>query len=328
MEVPSPSIALPYDRFEGVLTEQVAAHLQEVGFVIIDNAFGEEWCQALRREIKLLYDDNLLYLNKTYYEGRREEGKFKFSYAISKPNIYELDLIDPSIRRKTPYFQKFYEDSFLRDHLTGLIPQVSLDCTDIKVQLNTGKGGCFPMHFDTSEEVSTRQITGTLYLNPHWTPQDGGHLRVYPFPYKHVDIEPIMDRLVLFSGHQTLHRVLPSTAERYCVTLWFSGSAAPGYCPCTFPWLKQIEGLSLLLNPVNRKSFAKVVYDKEWAQSVQESFGDSEHVEKVLQSHKKNVDTVKAQIGPTLALFLQENLPLNHDDNFHKYTTPLGHNPQ
>lgn len=115
------------------------------------------------------------------------------------------------------------------------------------------------MHFDTTQQVSSRQLTGTLYLNPDWKPGDGGELRVYPFPYKHVDIEPLMDRLVLFSGHQTLHRVLPSKAEsRYCVTLWFSGSAAPDFRPCSFSWLKGVEGLGFLLNPINR--FAELFF--------------------------------------------------------------------
>jgi Rps23 Pro-64 3,4-dihydroxylase Tpa1-like proline 4-hydroxylase len=59
---------------------------------------------------------------------------------------------------------------------------------DIKIQYNAGQGGCFPMHFDTTPQVSNRQITGTLYLNPDWKPSDGGQLRVYPFPYDKVNI--------------------------------------------------------------------------------------------------------------------------------------------
>ena len=44
------------------------------------------------------------------------------------------------------------------------------------------------MHFDTHLEASQRQITGTLYLNPDWKPEDGGQLRVYPFPYDQVSL--------------------------------------------------------------------------------------------------------------------------------------------
>lgn len=96
-------IQFPYERIEAALTEQVAARIEDVGFAVIgefdsfevhnleDNVFGTEWCNALRQEIKLLYDRNLLYSNKTYYEGRKEEGKFKFSYAISK--VFQIDFV-------------------------------------------------------------------------------------------------------------------------------------------------------------------------------------------------------------------------------------------
>lgn len=66
-----------------------------------------------------------------------------------------------------------------------------------------------------------------------------------------------------------------------------------------------------------------MVYDEEWARSVKESFGDSEEVEKVLQTHKKDVDSIKSQIGPALSSFLKDNLPLDHDENFKRYITPL-----
>ena len=72
--------------------------------------------------------------------------------------------------------------------MNAIFPDVTINCLDIKVQLNTGCGGCFPMHFDTTQQVSDRQITGTLYLNPKWKQGDGGELRVYPFPYQYVCI--------------------------------------------------------------------------------------------------------------------------------------------
>ena len=68
---------------------------------------------------------------------------------------------------------------------------------------------------------------------------------------------------------------------------------------------------------------AKVVYEEEWAQSILESFGRSEEVEKVLQTHKQNVKDIMKKISPMLVSFLKETLPLDHDDNLRKYTTPL-----
>lgn len=54
-------------------------------------------------------------------------------------------------------------------------------------------------------------------------PRDGGQLRLYPFPQSSsLDIDPIHDRLVLFTSRTMLHRVLPSQKERYCFTIWIS----------------------------------------------------------------------------------------------------------
>ena len=59
------------------------------------------------------------------------------------------------------------------------------------------------------------------YLNPDWTPGDGGELVLYPFPEPPVKVEPVMGRVVLFSAANMLHRVLPSGKPRMCYTTWF-----------------------------------------------------------------------------------------------------------
>ncbi len=59
--------------------------------MVVDNIFGAEWTNALRREIRLLFDQNKLYhfeetlilplrySNRTYYEGKKnDDGKFRY----------------------------------------------------------------------------------------------------------------------------------------------------------------------------------------------------------------------------------------------------------
>ena len=36
----------------------------------------------------------------------------------------------------------------------------------IKLQVNAGGGGCFPMHCDSDELLDGRRITSIFYLNP------------------------------------------------------------------------------------------------------------------------------------------------------------------
>jgi hypothetical protein len=38
----------------------------------------------------------------------------------------------------------------------------------IKLQYNAGSGGCFPMHFDSDEQLDGRRVTTIIYLNPRW----------------------------------------------------------------------------------------------------------------------------------------------------------------
>ena len=71
-----------------------------------------------------------------------------------------------------------------------------------------GKGGCFPLHYDSDEQVDGRRVTAIFYLNTDWQPSHGGQLQLFPFPDSPVEIAPVADRLVLFSSCRMLHRYL------------------------------------------------------------------------------------------------------------------------
>ena len=62
------------------------------------------------------------------------------------------------------------------------------------------------MHYDSDEQVDGRRVTAIFYLNSDWRPSHGGQLQLFPFPDDPVAIEPIADRLVLFSSCRMLHR--------------------------------------------------------------------------------------------------------------------------
>ena len=72
--------------------------------------------------------------------------------------------------------------------------------------LHAGSGGCFPLHYDSDEQVDGRRVTAIFYLNDTWQPCDGGQLQLFPLPDPPVQIDPIADRLVLFSSCRMLHR--------------------------------------------------------------------------------------------------------------------------
>jgi hypothetical protein len=121
-----------------------------------------------------------------------------------------------------------------------------------KVQANDGGGGCFPFHFDTAPGIGDgKRVTAIYYLNGGWAPGDGGELEVNAFPYGPTAdslVEPLGDRLVLFSSREILHRVLPSKVPRFCVTFWVyeaeaaaAAAEAGGKPPATRarPWARK-----------------------------------------------------------------------------------------
>lgn len=108
-----------------------------------------------------------------------------------------------------------------------------------------GGGTHYARHFDSlpEHEEPRRRLTAVFYLNPDWLTEHGGCLRAYipasiaslvpgTIELKSgllssgesewaVDIEPRLDRLVLFASDWLEHEVLPSNAERYALTTFF-----------------------------------------------------------------------------------------------------------
>lgn len=97
--------------------------------------------------------------------GRREGGKFAYTFAVAKPNIHEIDVIDEEIKEIVPGLKILSEDTTLMTHLNQIFPELHLNKLELKVQFNSGRGGCFPIHIDTSPSVSSRQVTCILYVN-------------------------------------------------------------------------------------------------------------------------------------------------------------------
>eukprot|EP00041_Stephanoeca_diplocostata_P016604 m.328050 g.328050 ORF g.328050 m.328050 type:complete len:795 (+) comp20423_c0_seq1:157-2541(+) len=85
-----------------------------------------------------------------------------------------------------------------------------------------GNGARYIKHCDNPHR-NGRKLTVLYYLNNGWRAGDGGELRVYDSAGGVVrDIEPVLDRVVLFFSDQRVpHEVLPAHKERFAVTLWF-----------------------------------------------------------------------------------------------------------
>ena len=98
---------------------------------------------------------------------------------------------------------------------------------DVQLALYPGGGARYVRHRDAFPGAAgdNRRLTAILYLNPEWEPAHGGQLRLYADEGP-VDVEPLLDRLVVFLSERVEHEVLPVQAPRLALTAWFYGRTA------------------------------------------------------------------------------------------------------
>ncbi|PNW74928.1 hypothetical protein CHLRE_12g504100v5 [Chlamydomonas reinhardtii] len=289
--------------FERVITPEVAEHLGAQGYAVVDGVFGGEAARRLRGEVVRLYEGGHMHKNCTHLV------KDNSTSLVEKAHIHEAELtLDSGVQAAAPLCSALNTDRTLATMISLFLPQLTLDSQAIKLQYNAGGGGCFPMHYDSDEQLDGRRVTAIFYLNPDWTEADGGQLRLYPFPGAPVDVAPREDRLVLFASTRMAHRVLPAAAPRCCFTIWLSQSRRRAFVRQA-PSLSALEPSSpddvaaaarFLLHPAVRQHVSKLVYAEEWARSLEESHGDSDTRGAMLEQHHKEVDIIRRSLAKYL----------------------------
>ena len=80
-------------------------------------------------------------------------------------------------------------------------------------------GSRFARHIDNTTGDG-RRLTLLIYLNPHWTEELGGALRLTPPKGPPVDVYPMGGRLAMFYSAECPHEVMPTYGDRHAITLW------------------------------------------------------------------------------------------------------------
>lgn len=122
------------------------------------------------------------------------------------------------------------------DEATGAFRDASARFTELMAQLNEAAwfglrrfdlqlaryqpGAKYVRHRDTFPGDDNRRVTAIVYLNSGWQPTHGGQLRIHVTPP--IDVEPRLDRLVVFRSELVEHEVLPAGEERWALTAWYS----------------------------------------------------------------------------------------------------------
>lgn len=85
-----------YKRLYSALNGETAATLQKYGFAVIDNVLGATEAHALRQEICWMFKEKMLFSNHTAFVEHHSSGhKPNISSLISKPNVYEAEILPP-----------------------------------------------------------------------------------------------------------------------------------------------------------------------------------------------------------------------------------------
>lgn len=110
-------------------------------------------------------------------------------------------------------------------HFTALMQPLNeaawLGLRSFDLQLSHyGPGAHYGRHLDAFPGKDNRRVTAIVYLNEHWQPAHGGLLRLHLEPP--INLEPTLDRLVIFRSELVEHEVLESKADRWALTAWFS----------------------------------------------------------------------------------------------------------
>ena len=300
--------------------------LEATGFVTMDGVSGGTgWAGRVAQEIEGLHASRLLVESFNKLTTQRGAGGESEGTVIPKKHIFELDLmlanqiVAPDALKLCPAITEFVDTHGpeIACRLNEACPALRLTGVDtVKVQLNEGQGGCFPMHYDTSSAISNRAVTALVYLNQQWAPGDGGELRLYPFPLAPADVQPVFDRMAIFCATETLHRVMPSNARRLVFSIWFASEDSEALCfPTRLPAEVSaraavdpaLAGLLPTLMPrPNRRLLAKVLYRQEYRESFLEAFGDNPTVRSALQVDEKETGRAAGLLSEEMAALLRD----------------------
>lgn len=198
-----------------LLTGADVAALGERGALVRDGFLGEPAALALHREAAALAAAGRL-----RPAGVSRGAGYRFDADIRGDEIAWVapEEAPPALAALHARFVAL-RDALNREAWLGL------DRLDVQLARYPGGGARYRRHRDAFPGRSSRRVTAIYYLNPGWRPEAGGRLRLY-LGESTLDVEPVLDRLVVFLSERVEHEVLPAIAPRLAVTAWFYGRDA------------------------------------------------------------------------------------------------------
>ena len=317
-----PTASTLRERFSDAIARADVDALRARGWCVVDDFLDSRDADAFRDELERLSDarrrtDDDDGCASTTDDGRRyvrpNRTKFGATHVFGKPHIYECDLHDEATLGETrdddayATMWAFFDASEdgLASAFERVMPEMRLrrgkTSRTVKLQVNEGRGGCFPWHYDNPGPPSNRALTCILYLNPEWRSGDGGALRVQPFCGVAATIAPRHNRLAVFYSDRVLHRVMPSRARRrYCATVWLDGDF-DNSTALTLNAREALEDVGKTAESLARgnaqRALSRAVYADEYEASLVECMGDAPGAREMLDAHYEHCRAVKKNEG-------------------------------
>ena len=118
-------------------------------------------------------------------------------------------------------------DELVLDHLSRACPKRLgglADRTHAMLAEYPGRGSRFVRHVDNTGRDG-RRLTVLCYLNPDYTGEHGGALKVYDVDdadgTRGVEVAPAAGTIAMFYADEVPHEVLPSARSRHSFTVWY-----------------------------------------------------------------------------------------------------------
>ena len=276
-----------------------AVALERNGWCEVDGLLGPRMAGALVAEVTWLGAKGLVIPNRSYFGGT----------LVTKPGVAEMDLDVAPVRERVPACGalRLTHAPALAAALADACPFLGLDAArddavTVKVQVNDGRGGCFPHHFDNAGPPSRRALTCLCYLNAGWSDGDGGELELLPFLAPGgmpIRVAPTLDHWCMFRSDRVLHRTLPAHKPRLCFTVWIDGVATNAEedlvlrAPPQGADRAAVETTArqLALGGPQQRAISRALYADAYEQSLREGLagGDPAVLEACLVTHAKSV---------------------------------------
>ncbi len=192
------------------------------GFVLIDGWLGRERALALRAELLLLLERGCFAESRVGHGPKRHR-----SAGVRSDQVCwfaadaDVDGVDGrrGVRPGPEMLLFLVRLEELRERLNSFcfLSLAELECHAACYE----PGSRYDAHVDVFADDARRVISFSHYLNEPWSVDDGGALRVH-HEGGPTDVEPLLDRLVLFQSRRMLHEVRLVARRRLSTTGWMS----------------------------------------------------------------------------------------------------------